>query len=123
MKRKMLFDLMLPRQLVSGARARLGAIVAVALLVATQSCEKVPLLAPTGSTITLTSSTYVLSANGSAAILAQVIEAAGTPPHSGTHVQFTTTLGRVVPPEAETDSSGRATATFFASSSNGLATI
>ena len=47
------------------------------------SCEKVPLLAPTGSSIVLTAGTTALAANGSIPIVAQVIESSGTPPHSG----------------------------------------
>lgn len=52
---------------------------------AVPACEKVPLLAPSGSTITLTAATNALSANGTVTLIAQVLEAAGTPPHSGTH--------------------------------------
>jgi hypothetical protein len=99
---------------------------ALAVLVAAAAaagCEKVPLLAPTGSTITLTSSTPVLSANGRAQIVAQVIEAAGTPPHSGTHITFTTSLGAVQPADAETDVTGRAIVTFLAGNNNGTAII
>jgi hypothetical protein len=55
--------------------------------------------------------------------MAQVLEAAGTPPHSGTHVLFTTTLGRVEPAEAETDVNGRVVVKFLAGGSNGTATI
>jgi hypothetical protein len=83
----------------------------------------VGLLAPTGSTITLTAPTNVLSANGTVDIMAQVLEASGTPPHSGTHVLFTTTLGRVEPAEAETDVNGRAVVKFLAGAANGTATI
>src|SRR5262245_15608288 len=97
--------------------------VALCLTLSASACEKVPLLAPTGSTITLTPSANVVAANGSVDILAQVIEAAGTPPHSGTRVTFTTTLGRMEPPEASTDSSGRARVKFIAGASNGAATI
>lgn len=87
------------------------------------ACESVPLLAPTGSTITLTSLATALPLNGSTQIIAQVIEASGTPPHSGTHVIFTTSLGTVVPSEAETDINGRAVVAFQAGNSNGTATI
>jgi hypothetical protein len=87
------------------------------------ACEKSPLLAPTGSSITLTSATTALPANGSATIVAQVLEGAGTPPHSGTRVSFTTTLGTIEPPEASTDSSGRATVTFRANGASGIAII
>jgi adhesin/invasin len=87
------------------------------------ACEKSPLLAPTGSSITLTSATTALPANGSATVVAQVLEAAGTPPHSGTRVIFTTTLGSIDPPEASTDSSGRATVMFRANGASGIAII
>ena len=61
--------------------------------------------------------------NGSAEIVAQVIEPSGTPPQHGTHVTFTTTLGTIQPAEAETDISGRVLARFVAGTSNGTATI
>ncbi len=86
-------------------------------------CEKVPLLAPTGSTITLTSATTALPTNGTATIIAQVLESSGTPPHSGTRVTFTTTLGTIDPVEASTDVSGRATVTFRAGGASGTAII
>jgi len=91
--------------------------------VAAAGCETVPLLAPTGSTITLTSSSPVISANGQAQIVAQVIEAGGTPPHSGTHITFTTSLGAIQPGDAETDVNGRAIVTFVAGNNNGTAII
>jgi hypothetical protein len=87
------------------------------------ACQRVPLLAPSGSTITLTSSVNTLAAGGSTPIIAQVIEPAGTPPHSGTHVTFTTTLGTVQPSEAETDANGQAVVQFRAGSASGTATI
>src|SRR6478609_6924362 len=93
------------------------------LMLVAAGCEKVPLLAPTGSTITLTSASSVISTNGTAEINAQVIEAAGTPPHPGTHVTFTTTLGTLQPPDATTDINGRATVTFRPGNSNGNAVI
>lgn len=86
-------------------------------------CEKVPLLAPTGSSITLTSATTALPVNGTATIVAQVLESSGTPPHSGTRVTFTTTLGTIDPVEASTDVSGRATVTFQAGGASGTAVI
>ena len=87
------------------------------------SCEKVPLLAPSGSTITLTSAVNALPVNGTAQIIAQVIEASGNPPHSGTQVTFTTTLGTIQPSNAETDTNGQAVATFSSGGANGTATI
>jgi chitodextrinase len=87
------------------------------------ACQRVPLLAPTGSTITLTSTATTLPTGGSAEIIAQVIEAAGTPPHEGTHITFTTSLGSIQPSEAETDIAGRAIVRFVAGTSSGTATI
>jgi hypothetical protein len=45
------------------------------------------------STITLTASATALPANGTTDIIAQVIEASGTPPHSGTHSSLRRTSG------------------------------
>jgi PKD repeat protein len=92
----------------------------VALL--SSACQKVPLLAPSGSVITLTAAATALPLNGSTDILAQVLESAGTPPQDGTLITFTTTLGSFQPPEAETRG-GRVTVKFLAGSQNGTATI
>jgi PKD domain/Bacterial Ig-like domain (group 1) len=100
----------------------LAALICVATLVSV-ACEKVPLLAPSGSSITLTALATALPPNGTTTIVAQVIEAAGTPPHSGTRVTFTTNLGTVQPPEAETDISGRVAVRYVAGSGSGTATI
>ena len=97
------------------------ALVAIALFAS--GCQKVPLLAPSGSTITLSSAATALPANGTTTIVAQVIEPSGTPPHAGTLVSFTTTLGTIQPSEVETDISGRATTTFNANGASGTATI
>jgi len=97
--------------------------VAAAFVLAAVGCEKVPLMAPSGSTITLTTATSALGLNGTAEIGAQVIEAAGTPPHSGTHVTFLTSLGTMEPSEVQTDASGRAVSTFKAGTTSGVATI
>ena len=95
----------------------------VSMTLVTVACEKVPLLAPSGSTITLSTSTNVLAATASTTLIAQVLEQSGTPPHSGTHVNFTTTLGRIEPAEALTDLNGRVTVTFSGGGGNGTATI
>src|SRR4029450_1575741 len=107
------------------ARRKIARLVWFSAVVAslTVACESVPLLAPTGSTITLTTAITALPANGSTEIIAQVIEAAGTPPHSGTHITFLTTLGTVVPPEAETNETGRGMVRVLAGDANGTATI
>ena len=89
----------------------------------TIACEKVPLMAPSGSTITMTASANAISADGSVDLIVYVLEAAGTPPHSGTQVLFTTTLGTVRPSEARTDVNGRVVVTFMAGGSNGTATV
>jgi hypothetical protein len=105
-------------------RWRLAALTLMsALLVFESACQKVPLLAPSGSVITLTSSATVLPFNGTTTITGQVIEASGTPPHSGTHVTFTTTLGAIQPSDAVTDSSGIVKVQFSAGTSSGTATI
>ena len=76
-----------------------------------------PLLAPSGSAITLTSASTA-GANDSVTVTALVIEGAagattqngnatsssgaGTPVHNGTHVSFTSTLGQITPEDATT---------------------
>lgn len=94
----------------------------VVLTVALFSCDKVPLTAPTGSTVQLTVNTTRLPLNGTAEITAVVTEAAGTAPQNGTSVTFTTTLGTIEPSEART-TNGLATATFRAGSTSGTARI
>ena len=96
---------------------------AAALSLHATACEKVPLLAPTGSTITLSTARSVLPGNGTATIVVQVLESSGTPPHSGTHITLSTTLGHLEPDEVSTDVNGRATTTFFADGVNGVAVI
>jgi adhesin/invasin len=103
-------------------RSALAAMLAASATMAV-ACEKVPLLAPTGSTITLTSLATVLPANGTTSIIAQVIESGGTPPHSGTFVTFTTSMGSVQPSEAETDIAGRVIVKYIAGGASGTATI
>src|SRR5688572_27552290 len=115
----MFSDFMVTRSF--GALRALGVFVSVVL--AAVACEKVPLLAPSGSTITLSTATSALGFNGTAEISAHVLEAAGTPPHSGTHVTFSTNLGTVEPAEVQTDVNGRATTRFRAGNSSGIATI
>src|SRR4051794_18505010 len=100
----------------------LAALLAVAGLI-TVACQKVPLLAPSGSTITLTTTATTLPTGGSTPIIAQGVEAARAPPHEGTHVTFTTSLGSIQPAEAETDIAGRAIVRFIAGNANGTATI
>jgi len=103
-------------------RRWLATAVIVGLSLTIGACQKVPLLAPTGSTITLTAGSTALSVNGTTDIIAQVLEAAGTPPQDGTVVTFTTTLGSIEPSEARTNG-GRVTVKFRAGTANGTAII
>jgi hypothetical protein len=89
---------------------------------AASACDKVPLLAPTNTTIRLVSSVGVLPLSGSTDITAVVIESAGTPVQNGTVVTFTSSLGNVEPREARTQN-GQVTVRFTAGSQSGTATI
>ncbi|MCC7417203.1 MAG: Ig-like domain-containing protein [Acidobacteria bacterium] len=109
--------------MITRALRAVSACALAALVAAAVACQKVPLLAPSGSTITLNALATSLSATGKTTIVAQVIEPSGTPPHAGTLVTFTTTLGTVAPAEVETDISGRAATTFSANGASGTATI
>ena len=97
-----------------------AAIVIVAVV--TTACDKVPLTAPTNSTVTLTAPTRTLPLGGTTEVTATVLESGGTPVQNGTTVRFTTTLGSVTPVEAQTRN-GVATATFNAGTASGTATI
>ena len=96
--------------------------VAVLVAVLAGACDKVPLLAPTQSTITLTSGTRILPPGGSTTLTAVVLENSGQSVPNGTTVRFTTSLGRVEPAEAQT-TNGAATATFFAGTDSGIADV
>ena len=93
----------------------------LAMLIAV-SCDRVPLLAPTNSSVTLDAGSRVVETGGSTALSAMVIEPSGTPVQNGTTVRFTTTLGRVDPAEAQTRN-GIATTTFFAGDASGVAEV
>jgi PKD domain/Bacterial Ig-like domain (group 1) len=86
------------------------------------ACDKLPLLAPQASTISLSSNSSIVQANGSAEIRATVIEGSGTPVQNGTTVSFTTTLGSMNPPEARTVN-GVATTQFVGNGQSGEAEI
>ena len=85
-------------------------------------CDKVPLLAPTNTTIRLTIGLGVLPIGGSTDVTAIVIESAGTPVQNGTVVTFTSSLGTVEPREART-SNGQVTVRYIAGSQSGTAKI
>jgi PKD repeat protein len=86
------------------------------------SCDRVPLLAPTNSTVTIDAQSRVVPIGGSTEVTATVIESSGTPVQNGTVVRFTATLGRVDPVEAQTRN-GIAVTTFFAGNDSGMAEV
>jgi adhesin/invasin len=101
------------------------------------ACDKVPLVAPAGTVITLVSNTNVLPINGATDIIAVLIESggtssgtganattgsAGTAVHNGTLVSFTTSLGKIEPAEARTVN-GRVTVKLTADGRSGTAKI
>lgn len=90
--------------------------------VLTTSCDKVPLLAPSQSTITLTTSTTSVPINGVVEVSASVTEPSGTPVQNGTYVTFTSSFGTIEPQEART-TGGRATVQFKAGTQSGKAQI
>lgn len=100
---------------------RVWAVIACAATVAT-GCDKVPLLAPQNSTISVSTNSTVVQANGTAEIRATVLEAAGTPVQNGTTVSFTTNLGALSPAEART-TNGVAIVQFVGNGQSGTAQI
>src|SRR6476620_3297515 len=102
------------------------------------ACDKVPLLAPTGSVITLLiPDTSNVSLNSEMTINATVIEngaasggsgatttrsGGGTPVQNGTLVTFTTTVGRIEPAEARTHN-GSVSVRLITGSTSGTAVI
>ena len=86
------------------------------------ACDKMPLVAPTGTTITLFASSTTLGLNASIEITANVIESAGTAVQNGTVVSFTTTLGTIEPAEARTNN-GKATVLLWAGTRSGTAEV
>ena len=116
------------------------------LAVFAAACDKVPLLAPTGTAISLFASSSTVPTNGEIEIIATLIEqgtattgtggtggtggqttttstrGAGTPVQNGTLVSFTTNLGRIEPREARTNN-GEVRVKFIADGQSGMATI
>jgi hypothetical protein len=89
---------------------------------AAASCDKVPLLAPGGSTLSLSSNSAVVQSNGVADVRATVLESSGTPVQNGTTVTFSTNLGVVSPTEARTVN-GVASTQFIANGQSGTAEV
>lgn len=82
-------------------------------------CDKVPLTAPQQSTLTLTTANGI---NGNTQIVATVLEQAGTPVQNGTTVRFSSTLGRMDPPESQTRD-GLASSMLVSGADSGEATV
>jgi PKD domain/Bacterial Ig-like domain (group 1) len=101
---------------------RLAVATALAAVVAAAGCDKVPLLAPTNSSIRLVASITVVPTNAAVQLTAVVIESSGTPVQNGTLVTFTSSLGSIEPANALTDN-GQVTVTFNSGSQSGTATI
>jgi PKD domain/Bacterial Ig-like domain (group 1) len=97
-------------------------VLAIVLAILLAACDKVPLLAPTGSAITLSANASTVPTNGTVGLTAFVTESSGTPVQNGTMVRFTTTLGTVTPADAQTNN-GVAVTTFNAGANSGVATI
>ncbi len=94
----------------------------VLALPALAACDKVQLLAPTNSTLSVTADALTIPSAGSTRVQAMVLESAGTPVQNGTTVRFTTTLGRLDPPEAQTKN-GVAVTTLFGDGASGVADV
>lgn len=105
----------------SGMRFRIATILIGALTIVA-ACNKVPLLAPSNSSISVAAGTRVLQTGGSTEVTAFVAESTGTPVQNGTTVRFITSLGRVDPAEVETRN-GMAVTTFFAGDASGIAEV
>lgn len=103
-------------------KTRATTVAVMAMALAVSACDKVQLLAPTDSSITLTTSSATIPSGGTTTLSAVVVESAGTAVQNGTTVRFATNLGRIEPAEAQTRN-GVATATFFADGGSGVATV
>lgn len=112
----------LTRQTRQKAVLRHGMVAVLVAVCAGAACDKVPLMAPTESLITLFANATSIPINGTVEITATVIESAGTPVQNGTVVQFFTSLGRIDPFEARTQN-GRATVRFHAGGQSGTAVV
>jgi adhesin/invasin len=110
---------------VSGHQARRIAriaVVAASMAVALSACDKMPLTAPTESTISLFASGASVPANGSVDIVASVMESSGTAVQNGTVVTFTTTLGTLSPAEGRTNA-GKVTVRLTGDGRSGTARV
>lgn len=103
------------------------------------ACDKVPLLAPTGTVITIIPTSTTVALNSQMPIVATVIEhgaasggsgtgststasTGGTPVQNGTLITFTTTIGRIEPAQARTNN-GQVTVMLITGNESGTPTI
>src|SRR5262249_48660580 len=96
--------------------------IALAAILATASCSKAALTAPTSSSISLFSNPTIVPVNGTAQITAQVFASGGIPVHNGTVVDFKASFGTLSPSEARTNN-GQCTVLFYPGSTSGKATV
>jgi PKD repeat protein len=111
---------MIARWFSAGGRVWVAAL--AVLVMACGACDRMPLTAPTKSTIQVFSTASTVPLNGTVDVVASVIESAGTPVQNGTLVTFTATLGRMDPAEARTEN-GKVTVKFVAGNQSGTATV
>ncbi len=102
--------------------ASAGLLAVLAVVLAASACDRVPLTAPSQSTIELFATAPSVPANGAIDLVATVTEQAGTPVQNGTLVSFTSTLGHVNPSEART-SNGKVTVQLVSDGQSGTATV
>ena len=125
--------------------AALSLSLAIVILSFAAACDKVPLLAPTGSVITLFATSTTVPINGEVEIIATVIESgtapsappsgtngtpttttptvgSGTPVHNGTLVSFAASIGVIEPREARTHN-GEVRVKFRGNGQSGTARI
>lgn len=98
------------------------ALLAVLIVAGLAACDKMPLTAPTESTILLFANGSSVPLTGGVDLIATVTEKPGTPVQNGTLVTFTTTLGHVEPAEARTNN-GRVTVRLVADGRSGTAKV
>ena len=113
---------MIARRLRAHAAPLLITVLTAGSVLGSAACDRVPLTAPTQSTIQLFATGTSVAPNGTVELVATVTEQAGTPVQNGTVVSFTTTLGRIDPAEARTQN-GKATVRLIADGRSGVATV
>ena len=94
---------------------------ALLALVAT-GCDKVPLTAPTGASVFISTASTFVPTGGTTQVTAFIAESGGTQVQNGTMVHFSTNLGRMDPVDAQT-TNGYAVSTFIAGDAAGVADV